>query len=307
MVKNNYFNRFRKKGKGKPKAKAKKVNTAPRMTFAQKVQKIIASNVENKYTKTASSISAIARLTSTGGPLPTPIVTTFGWYTYCPQLLDTIFDISQGPGETQRIGNKIKLKRWVIKGAIQPTQEFISGFGGSAASNSTMGYVDVYFGRYVQNTAPIQSSLQSLYQNGAVDANPTGSQGDKLARINKNLYKIYWHKRFKVGMGTAAIYNPSPPLYTAFNGVTLPTGEGFKPAVTFGFDVCKFICKNRIINYDEVDPSPQDPMLKNLTLFATFIPVAQNLSYNGTPGAEPLVNDTFYEILTSTYAEYEDA
>lgn len=304
MVKS-YFNKYRK-GKGKPK-KMVKAARAPRMTLAQKVNKIIARNVENKYTITANSVSAVGRLTTTGGPLPTPIVTQFGWYAYSPQTLDGIFDISQGTRETERIGNKIKLKRWVLKGSIQPVQEFIAGFGGTAAANSTIGYVDVYFGRYNNNTSPISSSLTSLYQTGNQDTTPTGAQADKLARLNKNLYKIYWHRRFKVGMGTTTIYNPTPPLFTAFNSVTQPAGEGFKPSVTFGFDICKFICKNRIINYDELDRSPQDNMLSNLTLFATFVPVAQDLTYNGTPTGPAIVNDTFYEILTSCYAEYEDA
>ena len=305
MVAFKRFNRFRKRGKKV--VKKAKVQRVPRMTFAQKVNKIIARNLENKYTITANSVSAVGRLTTTGGPSPTPIVTQFGWYAYSPQALDSIFDISQGVGETQRIGNKIKLKRWVLKGSIQPTQQFISGFGGQAAANSTIGYVDVYFGRYNNNVSRVSSNLTSLYQVGRTDTTPTGSQGDKLARINKNLYKIYWHRRFKVGMGSNVIYNVSPPAYTAFNGVTLPAGEGFKPAVTFGFDICKFICKNRIINYDELDASPQDNMLGNLTLFATFIPIAQDLTYSGTPSGTPIVNDTFYQIYTTTYAEYEDA
>ena len=317
MVASNYFkNYLKKKFKNKKtqqqynrflKYKAK-VQRAPRMSFAQKVNKIIARNVENKFTITANSVSAVGRLTVDGGPLPTPITTQFGWYAYSPQTLDGIFDISQGSAETQRIGNKIKLKRWVIKGSIQPTQQFVSGFGASTAANSMQGYVDVYFGRYVQNVAPINTNLTSLYQVGAQDTTPTGAQGDKLARINKNLYKIYWHRRFKVGMGTNVIYNvTTPPAYTAFNGVSMPSGNGFTPTATFGFDVCKFICKNKIINYDELDASPQDAMLRNLTLFATFIPVSQDLTYNGSPSGTQLIQDTFYEILTSTYAEYEDA
>ena len=286
----------------------RKFQRPPRMTFTQKVNKIIANNVENKYTITANSVSAVGRLTVNGGPLPTPIVTTYGWYTYSPQHLDRIFDISQGVAETQRIGNKIKLKRWIIKGSIQPNQQFVSGFGASSAANSMQGYVDVYFGRYNNNIYPIDTALTSLYQKGIQDANPTGAQGDKLARINKNAYKIYWHRRFKVGMDTNVIYNVTqPPGYTAFNGVSMPSGQGFTPTATFGFDVCKFICKNKVINYDGTSISPQDNMLENLTLFATFIPVSQDLTYNGSPSGTQLIQDTFYEILTSVYAEYEDA
>lgn len=307
MVKN-YFNRFRRKGKKQVKAKAKPRARVPRMTFAQKVNKIIARNVENKYTITANSVSAVGRLTVDGGPLPTPIVTQFGWYAYTPGTMDQIFDISQGVSETQRIGNKIKLKRWIIKGSIQPNQQFVQGFGASTAANSMQGYVDVYFGRYMNNIAPIDTNLTSLYQVGRTDTTPTGAQGDKLARINRNLYKIYWHRRFKVGMGTNVIYNvTNPPGFTPFNGVSMPSGQGFTPTATFGFDVCKYICKNKVINYDELLPRPMDNMLNNLTLFATFIPVSQDLTYNGSPSGTQLIQDTFYEILTSTYAEYEDA
>ena len=314
MVKTNYFNRFRRrKGKAKPKAKPKRRVRGGGMTFAQRVNKLIARNIENKYTVTASSISAVGRLTTTGGPLPTPIVTQYGWYTYSPQSLDSIFDISQGVQETERVGNKIKIKRWIIKGSIQPKQEFLEGTGGTAASNSLQGYVDVYFGRYNQNSTPVGSDLTSFYQTGNLDTTPTGSQGDKLARVNKNVYKIYWHRRFKVGMGANQVYaltsgSPVPPAYTQLNSTAMPSGAGFKPAVTFGFDICKYICKNRVLNYTEGDIAPQDNDIKNLTLWATFIPIVSDLTYVGNPsGPTPIINDTFYEILTSCYAEYEDA
>lgn len=303
MVKN-YFNRFRKgKGKKMVKAKAKKVVRGGGMTFAQKVQKIIASNVENKITTSLATINHIGELKIQGGTN----TKTYTSFAFSPH---SIFDISQGTGMGQRIGNKIKLKRWIIKGLIQPNSTFnmtpaatpgVSSTQG-IAPNTLQGYVDVYFGRYNNNISPVSGLLTNFYQNGAVDITPTGTSSEQLYSINKDIYKIYYHKRFKVGVGLSN------------NGTTLLDGSGgfagangFGMTKSFGFDVCKYICKNRVINYDEIITTPMDNDIENLTLWAIFHPAAGDVM-GTTPGATTSTfNYTFFDMNVISYAEYEDA
>lgn len=311
MVKS-YFNRFRKnKGKAKAKPKAQK---APRMSFAQKVNQIIASNVENKYTRTLLYKAPVSVVKSTKATYGNPATTqTFETFTWTPG--PTIFDISQNPSIQGRIGNKIKLKKWIIKGVIQPNDNFSTtppaSTGGSpqlgTAPNTLTGYVDVYFGKYTNNISPVAGApLINFYQSGATDITPSGAQVEMLYKVNKDAYKIYYHKRFKVGTGQM---NNGTTLLDGSG--TFPGPNGFSMTKTFGFDVCKYICKNRVLPYDELAGTALNADVQNLTVWAIFHPAAGDPGY--TPAADYnqgfvfTDNNTFYNLSCMSYAEYEDA
>ena len=290
-------------------------------TYVNKmVTQKIAREIENKYTKSFVYIAPVCTLNTTAtSQSPPAVATAFTWFSVAPGASTQtgglgIFDLSCGSCMGERIGNKIKLKKWIIKGSIQPRNNIVQG-GGDLSDNgafngakpSLAGYVDVYFGRYMINNGAVNANLTNLYQSGLTDITPTGAQSDKLARINRDLYKIYYHRRFKVGYGsTFSIFNPN--TYLQYNSSSMPAGEGFKPCQTFGFDVCNYICKNRVIPYDELTKTPMDADLNNCTLWATFIPIAGDLNPSVIPpGGSSRVDTTFYEINMLSYAEYEDA
>jgi len=303
------YNRKPRKGR-KTKMMRRPRARAPKVSFASRVQRIIASNIENKITTTLLSKGPVSTLTNSTGVIPQ----VYQLFTFSPA---SIFNLAQGTGMATRIGNKIKLKRWVIKGLIQPNATFnqtaapvptISSTSG-IAGNSFAGYVDIYFGRYNNNIAPVTSSagMTNFYQNGAVDVTPLGQSQEQLYNVNKDLYHIYYHKRFKVGTGQG--FSGSGPSLAYDAQPTVPGANGFGLTKSFGFDVCKFICKNRVIKYDELVTTPQDSDIENLTLWAIFHPAAGDVSGTAAGASPPTVttNVTFYDMNVMSYAEYEDA
>jgi len=80
----------------------------------------------------------------------------------------------------------------------------------------------------------------------------------------------------------------------------------FKLAQTFGFDVCKYILKNKPLKYDDYATTgttykpPDNADVLNLTMWATFTPQSGQATSTGTSAS-------LYHLDCLTYAEYEDA
>lgn len=252
-------------------------------TIKRYVKTEIAKNVENKCTATISKNGPVCTMMA-GVP------TTYKFYTFTPGQF-ALWAIAQGGAQDQRVGNSIKLKRWIIKGII--------GIKDGTLPSSAAGYVDVYFGKYKKNIAAVDSSLNYLYQSGSTAITPSLLSTDTLCAINQDLYKVYYRKRFKIGVSVA---NPvgSPPAGPAYPQAA--SNNDMAISQTFGFDVCKYICKDRKITFSDNQLTPQDADLSFLTVWATYTP------YNGqcTPiNTDPA--DTLCYMTVLTYAEYEDA
>jgi len=202
-----------------------------------------------------------------------------------------MFDLTQGTNQQQRVGNTIKLKRWVIKGLIQPSTNTQSDPQVNILDNTNVGYIDVFFGRLLNNASAVETELTDLYQAGAQAVTPNATAGTILYPLNKDKYKIYWRKRFKMGA--------SIPDFTGPGNLS---NNDFSLTRTFGFDVTKFILKNKHIKYEDGNVNPNDDMIENLTLFATFYPAIGNVSVVQTTGY-----GSYYSLNVQTYAEYEDA
>jgi len=271
--------------------RAKKVMSARRAkpTLVQRVQRIISQNVENKYTDTYTRILPVMILANSGtGP---NFFEYFSWAPGSNAIGSQMFDLSQGVNQQQRVGNTIKLKRWVIKGLIQPSALTQVDPIVNILDNTNVGYIDVFFGRLLNNASAIENTLDDLYQAGAQAITPNATASTVLFPLNKDKYKIYWRKRFKMG---AAI-----PDFTGPGNIT---NNDFSLTRTFGFDVTRFILKNKHIKYEDATTNPNDDMVENLTLFATFYPAIGNVSV-----AQTLGDGSYYTLNVQTYAEYEDA
>jgi len=302
MVASNFRNRFRRRGFKKvavgfkPKPKIGKRKYAPKMTFAKKVNQIIARNVENKFTSTLTYNDAVARSTRASS---LDAFTFFNWSPGADATGSRLFNIQATALEGGRVGNVIKLKRWIIKGIIQPVVS-----NTTTLTNSNVGYVDVYFGRLLKNTTAVANTLVKLYQNGATTTTPTCISTDTLNPLNKDNYKVYYHKRFKMG---AASDNKT---YDNDTNTLHPANNDFKLSQTFGFDVCKYILKNKVLKFNDVVDNPTTPFappnnadIVNLTLWATYTPQTGSATGTGTSGNFK----TLYNLDCLTYAEYEDA
>jgi len=267
-----------------------------KVTFAQKVKSIISANTENKFTATLTYQDGVARVTRAAS------VDTYKFYNWSPGADSTgsrLFNLAWGSGEGSRVGNTIKLKRWIIKGIIQPSVSTVD-----TLPNSFVGYVDIYFGRLLKNTSAVSNTLDKLYQNGNSSTSPQCISTDMLNPLNKDHYKVYYHRRFKMG----AASDPDTYSGTASTAQQHPASNDFKLSQTFGFDVCKYILKDKHLKYDDAtNVSPYEPPnnadVANLTLWATFTPQTGQASGTGTTGTYR----SLYSIDALTYAEYEDA
>lgn len=257
----------------------------PMVSFTQRVQKVIASNVENKYTDTKLTLLDICSKTSS----------TTTWVTWVPGSSATgTFLIPQGTAVNNRIGNSIKLKRWIVKGLIQPNPAFVntSGTPSNLLVNTQTGYVDIYFGRLMNNLTAVPNTLDKMYQSGATDITPTGAFNEQLFNLNKDLYKVHYHKRFKLGGATS-------------NATVFTNGQAndFNLTRSFGFDITKFILKNKHLKFDELSTQPQQPEMSTLSFWAVFH--SSTGTFVGNSSITPQYS--YYQIQLMTYAEYEDA
>lgn len=254
----------------------------------QIVKNQISRNIENKNTATISYKGAIA--VGTGS--------AFNWYLMNNFHTLTsggngIFNITRGTQDNHRIGSMIKLKRWVIKGHISPQWAGNINDENTFLFNSYQGYVDVYFGKMYDGTN-VDKSLPNFLNNGAQSEAPLGSDTQIFHSVNKYKYKVYYHKRFKVGTSAGTLgANPS------YNMIA---NNDLKLTRTFGFDVCKFILKNRHIRYDDQIDVPIDVNIKNLAVWARFTPCSGSLGIISNSGKQ-----SYYTLMCETYAEYEDA
>jgi len=260
----------------------------PMVSFAKKVNEIIARNVENKFTDTLKYNDGVARTDGSSA------YTFFTWTPGKDATGSRLFNIANGTYEQRRIGNTITLKRWIIKGLIQPVKSATT-----IMENSYIGFVDVYFGKLMKNTEPVGNTLDKLYQNGQIANTPTCLSTDMLNPVNKDKYKVYYHKRFKMGAASdSKTYDTDTPMNVH------SANNDFKLAQTFGFDVCKYILKNKHIKYDDITGTtpffaPNNPDIVNLTIWATWTPQSGQAT-----GAS---SRSLYSIDCLTYAEYEDA
>jgi len=247
------------------------------------VKKEVSSNIENKNTGTYTHNLPIVSSTSIG----------YKWFTLNSFHTTAfggcgIFNITRGTQDNHRIGNLIKLKRWVIRGHIRPEANGISFSENYYLNNSYQGYVNIYFGKRLDGH-PVDQTLPLFLQNGSGSNTPDGTQGQIFHTVNKDQYKVYYHKKFKMGSQNR--------LETSTQVV--PNND-FNLTRTFGFDVCKYICKNMKIKWNDQDDVPVQNIINDLCLWATWTPAIGNLGTN-------VGVNSYYSIMATTYAEFEDA
>lgn len=292
-----FSTRFRRRGfkkvavGAKPKSKYAPKKKYPRVSFAKRVNAIIARNVENKISE-SNSYDAPVLLWTGVSPL------------FWRRTFEDDFNTQQGTRVQDRIGNKIKLKRWVIKGSIHPpnyTINPVAGTGVQHLPNTYQGCVLVLFMRKVDNTQAVPTTLQYLYQNGATASDPTGHFSECLLKLNTDVYKIYWQRRFKMGLSSSTNSQVAGTTGDQLNNFIYNNND-FKAVRTFGFDATKLIGKNAIIKYNDASTHAQLPApMSNLCLCAVWQPYAGLCARND---ATPI---SFFQMTANSYYEFEDA
>lgn len=259
----------------------KKYSKTTKTTFAKKVNEIIARNVENKMTTSFTTTAPVCTLTNSSPA-------TYTWFLQSNWNVK-LFTLSQGAAQQQRIGNQIRLKKWIIRGLIHPSPNVLE----THLANTTQGYVTIYFGRLLSNEELV-NSLTDLYENGNSSQTPAGTMAQIFKTINKDKYKVYYKKTFKVAPSAIQAGNTGQPALLLAN-------NDFSLVKTFGFDVCKYICKNAVIKYNDSNNDPNNSIIRQLGIWATWQPAF------GDIGVVSTNNNSYYDITIQSYAEYEDA
>ena len=265
----------------KPKRVYAKKNTNNNTGLVKLIKRLISGEVENK-------ISSVYNYEA-------PIADTAGSYTNWNFFLVNNFmnlapfQISQSTAQNGRVGNQIKLKKWLIKGVIAPYNSSFQVTEALSLERSFQGYVTIFFGRRTDSNE-ITADLGALFQAGNTSRPPMGRREDLMTPVNKDVYKIYYKRRFKVGASSGQ--NASTNV--------MPNND-FDLCKTFGFDVCKHIMKNAKIHYNDTSVYANHQILRDLAFWAIFTPAIGELGHS-------ILNPTsYYRIALQTYFEYEDA
>jgi len=268
----------------KPFGKYAKKTSQPKVSFAKRVNAVISRKVENKISPSNNTDGYIG-FWVTGAPSPT-------WYkkTFMADL-----DMAQGAGQGNRIGNQYKLKKWIVKGTIHPSQEVDpTASTGQYLRYSYQGFAMLYLVKKVIGDEP-ESNLPSFFQNGNSAYDATGSYIDHLLKVNNDRYKVYYRRKFKLG--------PSQSYQGGLDNNKMLSNNDFRLTADFGFDICKYIGKNATIKFNDSATNANYPSsMRGLSLMVVWSPPFG--SFSATTLAS---STTFYKVTCHSHFEYEDA
>lgn len=226
------------------------------------VNKAIAVHAENKQCASVSLLNDNIN----------NMFSVFGTVINC----SSVWSLSQGTGQGNRIGNVILPKTWTIKGYVS-----VSNVAGSLTAP---GVVKMYLIKYKNGfTGPTSvSSCTDFYQGGNSSVAPAGTYIDVLRTVNKDVYTVYTTRTFKVGPASVS-------------GATTYTNNDFKATCPFKIDLKKY--QSHKIKYADTTTTPTN---SGLFLVFAFAPYDGSVSNGGTNSNLPLIH---YDIDAS----FEDA
>jgi len=249
-----FIRKSKSKGKKLLKSKAK----VP-IAIKQYVQRQIAVSEETKH-QNFSSLTTLLTYTAATQTLRTL------------DLASCLGLITQGTGQGNRIGNKIKVKKLIVRGWLSVGNSF--GTGGA-----TPQCVKMMVGRLKQTFATPDGSYSALYQSGSSTAAPTNTYFDILRPIQRDQYIIYHQKVFK--------------LATATNASGSNASNDFNMLVPFSINLNKHV---NVLNYADGATPPI-----NFACFIWFVSV--NADGSATSAVIPPLVNCAYDMDV----EYDDA
>ena len=258
--------KFSKKTSGgkKPKRAFKK-KAGKKMTFAKKVMKVVSKQAEHKKV----SVTASSYFYMSSGVVQINLV---------PNASTML--IAQGTGQGDRIGNKIKTKRVVMKYILYPT-----GYNASTNPTPTPADVRIFIGRNRVSPALACNTGTTLFQNGDSSNGLTGSLADVIMPLNRDVNHVYKEFRHKVGHQ----YNSSSSGGSSIN--QFQSNNDYKMNVMRTVDVTKWVPKT--LTYSDGVTAPTVPS----TYFNIWYANADNSNDSST---------TSYAIWYSIQYEFED-
>lgn len=264
-----------------------------RGNFTKRVQKVLARNLKNTPTTVVKGNKSICQQSTQPGSAKHWFVWSPGAYVWQRPSGSSTQNTQNYPFE----GDSIKLKKWWIKGTIAyDNGQLVS----TSLSQSEIGYVDIYLMRTVALSGVVERTLPHFFQSGHDTVTPEGKREEMLYPVNKNYYKVYAHRRYK--MGGAWTRQDSTPAVDVNE-----QNNDFDMAKTFSFDVTKYVCKDRRLKYNRDDDYPNDPLVKYLSVVVIFHPACGDLGSALPQVGTDLNINTWMDVKCCSWGEYESA
>lgn len=262
-----------------PRLSKKKTKSAKRTipkNLKKYVKDIIGRNVENKQAVPYTANNQKIYPYGLGANGPHQLT--------CFDLTTPINGIIQGSDNGQRVGDSIKVKKLTVKGMIN--------LDSSKANNEQYRknpmYVRMFIGRrqdvILDPNTYGTTAFSDFFLSGPFSSNPQNFPTDMWRDVNKNVYRIYKTRLFKIGM-SAPSNNPADS--NSWN-------NDFKYSIPFSFDLSKHI---DIVKY-------RSGQVQNTTqgIYMWFV-----VCWANGYAVEPLTSLTPLEIHFDVNADYEDA
>lgn len=199
------------------------------------IQREISRNIEDKN----------SQLFVTTNRLYVPGNASFPTNNIFPVCIDpTAIVIPQGGGQGQRIGNKIKLKKFEFKGTLVP-QPYDGTFNNQPVPVQVKMWI--FYDKQNPTDVPNPTISNDFFQNGSSVSGFSNDLIDMWRPVNTDRYRILASKTFKLGAaqntGTGAV--PSSQNFA---------NNDFKYNVNFSFDLLKHMPK--MIQYQDTAVLP---------------------------------------------------
>lgn len=201
--------------------------------------------------------------------------------------LDMFNSITQGPGQEQRIGNDITIKKWSLNGVIRFQAETIP-----ADLIPQTYFIYMYVLRRKDYQA-VNEDPDDLFQNGSQTQGATSTILDDTLYINKDSYTVLHKRKFKIGSAF--------PIDASGNYRGLAANDN-KTLFSFRIPLTKHF-KNCVVKYNDGTPQPMTGKINIYVLWG--IAGANFESLYTTDQAEDAFN--FVSFTMNSNMVYTDA
>jgi len=192
-------------------------------SFTKKVKKVLIRSAETKTISAATNFN----LAPYNGSTP--------WLDINVGLNTTNMIPSQGTGQGDRVGNRIRTKRCILTGYLHP-------YGYDAVNNPTPKPLEVKLVILTNKQTPQgYPNVNNYFQRGNTSSGPSGTLNDIVSAPNKDVNTIYHQKVMKLGHASESGSGSS--TVQAFQA-----NNDFRLNCKFRVDITKFLPKTYTFN-----------------------------------------------------------
>lgn len=188
--------------------------------------------------------------------------------------------IEQGVGQSQRIGNRIKIKSLLFKYVIQPL-----GYNESTNGTPRPTHVILWFYHARNNPTEIVPPGNDFLQLGGSSTSLSNSMTDVIAPVNNDEYRLFFRKVHKIGFAD----NSGTGVHISNQSYT---NNDYKLSVSGYQNLTKHIVQNVVF-----PDNSSFPTTRGLFVIAQAVAVGANYTGGIIPCKWSYTIDTYYEDM----------